>query len=240
MSNLRSTCEFLFHGRLASFIAPARRGVRFSYAFDGTPAVKDPIEALGVPHTEVAQVLLDGNAVEPERRLQGGERIEVFPVTVAPSSGPPRFVLDVHLGRLAGYLRLLGIDTWYRNDTDDEELADVSATESRTLLSRDTGLLKRSQVTDGAFVHSTDPRGQLREVIDRFALQDHLVPFSRCVHCNGRVDPIEADQAARIVPPRVLRERHGFGRCVDCEQVYWRGTHEARLRSRLAEVGVHL
>lgn len=240
MVDTRPACEFLFHGRLVSFIAPVRRGVRFMHSFDGTPAVKDPIEALGVPHTEVERVLLDGVAVELARRLQGGEQIEVFPVTVVPSTSLPRFVLDVHLGRLAGYLRLLGIDTWYRNDTDDDELAAVSATEARTLLSRDTGLLKRSQVTDGAFVHSTDPRAQLREVIDRFRLRHHFAPFSRCVHCNGRVDPIAADEAAHVVPPKVLRERHGFGRCTDCAQVYWRGTHEARLRHRLAEVGVHL
>ncbi|MFC0679099.1 Mut7-C RNAse domain-containing protein [Lysobacter korlensis] len=240
MPDQRQTCEFRFHGRLESFIAPRRRGVRFTHAFDGSPALKDPVEALGVPHTEVGEVLLDGTAAALDRRLQGGERVEVFPVTTAPAGDQPRFVLDVHLGRLAGYLRLIGIDTWYRNDTGDDELATVSAVQVRTLLSRDIGLLKRSQITSGAFVYSTDPRAQLREVIDRFGLQQHLAPFTRCVRCNGRVDPIAAADAEGIVPPKALRERSGFGRCADCEQVYWRGTHEARLRHRLQEVGVHL
>ncbi len=102
----------------------------------------------------------------------------------------PRFVLDVHLGRLASYLRLLGFDTLYRNDYDDEELLAISRAQHRILLTRDTGLLKRSALTHGAFLHATDPRRQLREAFDRFQLDARIAPFTRCARCNGLVEPV--------------------------------------------------
>lgn len=236
----RPRSGFRIHGRLERFLVPVRRGRDFAYAFDGTPAVKDPIEALGVPHTEVGRLLIDDEPASLDRLLRGGERIEVFPVAVAPIDRPPRFVADVHLGRLAGYLRLLGIDTYYRNDADDDVLLAASVDGGRTLLSRDTGLLKRRRLTAGAFVYETDPRLQLREVIERFALHDCLAPFSRCSHCNAAVEPIDAAAAARAVPARVLRRGERVSRCTGCGHLYWRGTHEARLRQRLAEVGVRV
>jgi hypothetical protein len=36
-----------------------------------------------------------------------------------------RFIIDIHLGKLATYLRLLGFDTLYHNDWEDEELAQI-------------------------------------------------------------------------------------------------------------------
>lgn len=236
----RSRSGFRFHGRIERFLAPSHRGHGFGYAFDGTPAVKDPIEALGVPHTEVGRLLIDGEPASFERKLHGGERIEVFEVTVAPPHRPRRFVADVHLGRLAGYLRLLGIDTRYRNDAGDDALLVAAIDDRRTLLTRDTGLLKRGRLIEGAFVYATDPRLQLREVVDRFELQQRFAPFSRCAHCNAGVTAVDAADVALRVPARVLQRGERFSRCTGCGQLYWRGTHEARWRQRLAEVGVHV
>jgi len=199
----QSTCEFRFYEELGDFLAPARRKRSFLHAFDGTPSVKDRIESLGVPHTEVDLILVDGEPVPFSHRLTGGERVAVYPMFERFELGQanrlrpaplrePRFVLDVHLGRLASYLRLLGFDTLYRNDYEDDELERISRAEHRILLSRDTGLLKRSTVTHGAFVHTTDPRRQLREVLDRFQLDARIRPFSRCARCNGKVEAVGA------------------------------------------------
>jgi len=199
----QSTCEFRFYEELGDFLAPARRKCSFLHAFDGTPSVKDRIESLGVPHTEVDLILVDGQPVPFSHRLLGGERVAVYPMFERFELGPanrlrpaplrePRFVLDVHLGRLASYLRLLGFDTLYRNDYVDDELERISRAEHRILLSRDTGLLKRSTVTHGAFLHATDPRRQLREVLDRFQLDARIRPFTRCARCNGSVEAISA------------------------------------------------
>lgn len=201
MARAMRECEFRFYEELGDFLPPDRRKRSFIHAFDGTPSVKDRIESLGVPHTEVDLILVDGQPVPFSHRLTGGERVAVYPMFECFELGTanhlrpqplrdPRFVLDVHLGRLASYLRLLGFDTLYRNDYDDEDLLDISCTQHRILLSRDTGLLKRSAVTHGAFLHATDPRRQLREVCDRFQLDARIAPFTRCARCNGMVEPL--------------------------------------------------
>ncbi|MGO4203019.1 Mut7-C RNAse domain-containing protein [Rhodococcus sp. TAF43] len=244
----RRRCEFRFYGELDEFLAPAQRKRSFEHAFDGTPSVKDRIESLGVPHTEVDLILVDGSPVGFDHRLAGGERVAVYPAFqslelpgIAPLRPPlqqPRFVLDVHLGHLARYLRLLGFDTRYRNDSDDDELLALSRTEDRILLTRDVGLLRRAALVHGGFLHETDSRRQLREVLDRFRLQGRIAPLTRCARCNGLIGPATPALARGRVPGGVLREQKRFSRCHDCGQLYWPGGHLARLRARLAEIGV--
>ncbi|MDR0182550.1 Mut7-C RNAse domain-containing protein [Lysobacter arvi] len=189
----QSTCEFRFYEELGDFLAPNRRKRSFLHAFDGTPSVKDRIESLGVPHTEVDLILVDGEPVPFSHRLTGGERVAVYPTFERFELGQanrlrpaplrePRFVLDVHLGRLASYLRLLGFDTLYRNDYEDDELEAISRSQHRILLSRDTGLLKRSAVTHGAFLHATDPRRQL------------------CAKCSTVSNSMRASRRSRAAP----------------------------------------
>ncbi|WP_147651430.1 Mut7-C RNAse domain-containing protein [Vulcaniibacterium gelatinicum] len=242
-------CEFRFYEELNDFLPPECRRRGFIHAFDGTPAVKDRIESLGVPHTEVDLILVDGESVGFAHRLRGGERVAVYPVferfelagvsrlRPQPLRGP-RFVVDVHLGRLAAYLRLLGFDCLYRNDYDDDTLLAISRAEHRIVLTRDTGLLKRSALTHGAFVHATEPRRQLREVLDRFQLEARIAPFTRCARCNGTVARLPDGEGADAAPANVVRDGAALSRCRGCGQLYWHGSHQARLRQRLAEVGV--
>ncbi len=250
MAGLLRQCEFRFYEELCDFLAPERRKRSFVHAFDGTPTVKDRIESLGVPHTEVDLILVDGSPVGFAHRLQGGERVSVYPMFERFELGDacrlrpkplrePRFVLDVHLGRLAAYLRLLGFDTLYRNDYDDDELLAISRAQRRTLLSRDKGLLKRSALTHGAFLHQTDPRRQLREVCDRFQLDARIAPFTRCARCNGPVALLDGDAVQRLHAQTGCRHE-SLSQCAQCRQVYWPGSHLQRLRQRLAEVGVAL
>lgn len=243
--------EFRFYEELNDFLPPGRRKRSFTHAFAGTPSVKDQIEALGVPHTEVDLVLIDGESVDFARRLHGGERVAVYPMferfelagvtRLRPRPlREPRFVLDVHLGKLAAYLRLLGFDALYRNDYRDAEIVRIARAERRIVLSRDVGLLKRATITHGAFLHATDPCRQLREVIDRFQLQARIAPFSRCARCNGRVAPVAREQVLDAVPVNVARTQQRFHRCRDCGQVYWRGSHLTRMRRRLAAAGIQV
>ena len=147
-----NTAEFRFYEELNDFLPENRRKILFPFAFEGTPSVKDSIEALGVPHTEIDLILVNGISVDFGCLIRDGDRISVYPVfesiditpLVRVHSQPlrePRFVLDMHLGRLARYLRMLGFDTLYRNDYADAELARISSQEYRILLTRDPGLL---------------------------------------------------------------------------------------------------
>ncbi len=253
MANGSRHCEFRFYEELGTFLPPACRKQAFIHVFDGTPTVKDRIESLGVPHTEVDLILVDGEPVGFSHKLHGGERVSVYPMFECFELGDacrlrphplrePRFVLDVHLGRLAAYLRLLGFDSLYRNDYEDDQLLWVSRAEHRILLSRDTGLLKRAALTHGAFLHATDPRRQVREVMDRFQLDALVAPFTRCARCNGPVTLVhEAEQESVAASIGFVPAAGGrFSRCGDCGQLYWPGSHLVRLRKRLAEVGVSI
>jgi uncharacterized protein with PIN domain len=237
---------FRFYAELGDFLPPARRGVAFEHPFDGSPAVKDAIEALGVPHTEVDLVLADGEPVGFDWRLADGARVAVYPVfesfDVAGVSRvrveplrDVRFVLDGHLGTLARYLRMAGLDAAWEPDPADAALARSAAAERRILLTRDRGLLKRGEVTHGYAVRSTEPRAQLAEVIRRFDLARRVAPFSRCLRCNAGLLAADAAEVAPEVPPRVRQRAQAYRRCPRCRRVYWAGTHHEAMERILAD-----
>jgi uncharacterized protein with PIN domain len=141
----------------------------------------------------------------------------------------PRFVLDTHLGKLAGYLRLLGFDTLYRNDYDDATLAHISHDERRTLLTRDRGLLKRSMVTHGYYVRETDPQRQVVEVLRRFDLHRSIAPFRRCLRCNGLLQTVDKATVGDRLPPKTHEYYDEFHVCGQCGHIYWKGSHYRHL-----------
>ncbi|MEW5978546.1 MAG: Mut7-C RNAse domain-containing protein [Acidobacteriota bacterium] len=238
---------FRFYAELNDFLPQARRQKSFHHAFQGKVAVKDMIESLGVPHTEVDLILANGCSVDFSYPVQPGDAISVFPVFEAFDISPLlrvrarplrviRFVLDVHLGRLAALLRLLGFDSLYRNDLSDGELAQLSREQSRVLLTRDRGLLKRSEVTHGYCVRSTTPRSQVAEVVRRFDLIAAAQPFSRCLKCNDELEDACLERVRDEVPPGVQVLRQEFKRCPRCGRVFWKGTHYRRLESLIADL----
>ena len=240
--------EFRFYEELNDFLAPDRRKRCFVHDCPGHASIKDVIESLGVPHTEVELILVDGESVDFSYQPRAGQRIAVYPKFEGLDITPllrvrpqplrrPRFVLDGHLGKLARLLRLLGLDCDYRNHRDDAELARISAEEDRILLTRDRGLLKRKIVTHGYLPRSDDPRQQLDEVLQRFDLYRELRPFSRCMRCNGSVSQVPLSEVEDKVPPRVRREQTRFFLCRDCGQVYWPGSHYRKLSRLIEEVG---
>jgi uncharacterized protein with PIN domain len=209
-------------------------------------SVKDLVESVGVPHPEVALVLVDGASVDFGHRITGGEVVAVYPSShaataavpsrVAPPRPAPRFVCDVHLGRLARRLRLLGFDTWYRTDADDDRLAALAADQDRILLSRDRGLLMRRLVVHGYCPRSDDADVQAVEVVRHFDLGGHVRPLTRCVRCNGRVRPVTKAEVLHRLPPRTRVEHDRFACCTGCGQVYWPGSHLPRIDAFLAMV----
>ena len=232
--------ELRFYAELKGFLAPARRSGTVTHIFRVPGSVKDVIESYGVPHTEVDVILANGESVDFSYQVVDGDRISVYPmfeafdvsalVRVRPQPlREVRFVLDGHLGKLARHLRLLGFDARYANDPTDVDLVAISNSERRVLLTRDVGLLKRGSVTHGCFVQSTDPREQVREILSRFQLMDRIDPYTRCLACNGSLEPIDKQDVADRLPPKTRELYDEFKSCTTCRKIYWRGAHHQRL-----------
>jgi hypothetical protein len=236
-----SQCSLRFYEELNDFLPPERRKVPFSHEFQRRASIKDMIEALGVPHTEIDLILVNGDSVDFSYIVRDGDRISVYPTFEALDILPVsrvrprplrvmRFVLDVHLGKLARYLRLLGFDALYRNDYDDAELANLASLERRILLTRDRDLLKRAVVTHGYYVRATDPRRQVEEIMDRLDLYRVMQPFQRCVRCNGLLAAAPKHRIVDRLPPETRRQVEDFWECGACGQLYWEGSHAANIR----------
>jgi uncharacterized protein len=220
---------FRFHGELNDFLPAERREVEFETAAGATDTLKHLIESLGVPHTEVDRVTVNGHVRALSEQVAAGDHIEVLPYQPPVRIENIRFVLDGHLGRLAAYLRMLGFDTWYERAADDPQLAGVASGEGRVLLTRDVGLLKRREVQFGYCVRSQKPHEQLREVARRFDLQPHFTPFQRCMDCNAPLDPVPKAEVCDLLPPHTRETKTEFSRCRDCRKIFWRGSHHARM-----------
>jgi uncharacterized protein len=198
------------------------------------------IEATGVPHTEVDLILVNGDSVDFSYRVQDGDRISVYPVFESLGIGDvvrvrpaplrdTRFVLDVNLGGLARYLRLLGFDSVYRNDVSDQQLAEISVGDHRILLTRDVDLLKRKAITHGYFVRARDVQAQALEVVKRLDLFDQVSPFVRCMNCNDTLSPVSKDEIESRLEERTRRYYNDFRVCRGCGRLYWHGSHHAKL-----------
>ena len=229
-----------FYAELNDFLPDQWRQRAFSYAFHGSPSVKDTIEAIGVPHTEVDVILVDDHSVAFDHLLRGGERVAVYPVFERFDVSPvtrlrpaplreTRFVADVHLGSLARNLRLLGFDTTWERDLGDEEIVDLSCEERRIILTRDMGILKNGRVTHGYWLRNTDPARQLDEVVRALDLARDIEPYTRCMECNGELQSADRSAVAHSVPLQVFLVYRDFKRCQRCHRVYWKGSHLRRL-----------
>jgi uncharacterized protein with PIN domain len=197
---------------LENLVRPPRQGPLDISAPTGASVLED----LGFPHTEIRAFTADGRAVAPGFHPSEGSRIDATGVDSEPSDHPPTFLLDVHLGRLARLLRLLGFDAAWSRDASDAELAATSANEGRILVSRDRGLLKRREVRQGCLARSPSPREQIEQVVERYGLRRLLSPFTRCLVCNAQLEHAEPGDAGDA--PRAT------GRCPGCGRRCWRGS----------------
>ncbi len=241
------TSFFRFYEELNDFLPLKWKKISFPFSFTGTPSIKNTVEAIGVPHAEIDLILVNGESVDFEFLLKGNENISVYPVFETFDIEPlthlrakplrkTRFVVDVNLGKLARKLRLLGFDTLYRNDLEDDEIAEISVQEKRIILTRDKGVLKHAKVTHGYWLRSDNPKIQLKEVVRKFQLQNQFHPFSRCSNCNGRLCPIEKRELKKRIPEDTIQIFDSFWECEGCANIYWQGSHFDRINKWLEEL----
>ena len=244
---MENCAQFRFYEELNDFLPQHQRKQDIAYTFNEHPAIKDPIEALGVPHTEVDLIIVNGRSVGFDYRLQDGDRVAVYPMFESLDITPivrlrpdplrkTAFVLDGHLGKLARLLRLLGFDVLYRNDFDDHEIIRLAVNEHRIILTRDRWLLRVKAVTHGYCLHSMDPEAQARDVLRRFDLAGRVQLLQRCPLCNGALQSVPKAEILTQLEPLTRQHYEEFWRCADCEKIYWRGAHYPRLSRKLDRI----
>ena len=242
-----------FYEGLNDFLAQNQRDTDFNVELKKVRSVKDLIESVGIPHTDIDVIIVNGESVDFNYQVQSDDRISVYPVSDSlpdsiliehsalqhcqpKQSGDTLFVLDVHLGRLASYLRMLGFDTLYKNDYDDPTLADISADEHRILLTCDRLLLMRKQINHGYYVRNRQPQQQLLEILSRFGLYDELKPFTRCMHCNGITQPVQKQAIETHLLPKTKKYYNEFFQCGSCKKIYWKGSHYLKMKEMIDNV----
>ncbi|HVK94040.1 MAG TPA: DUF5615 family PIN-like protein [Noviherbaspirillum sp.] len=242
-----ATAYFRFYAELNNFLPAVRRYRSVSHLYPRGATVKHMIEALGVPHTEVALILVDEAETDFSHRLQQGQRISVYPAFTdvdlsasmmlrPPLHGPARFIADAHLGQLAKNLRMLGFDVLYRNDYPDAEVARIAAEEERIVLTRDRDLLIRKEILYGCYLHAISSEQQLVDVMRRFRLVRATQAFTRCLNCNGVLRVLGKEEVGDRVPWHSKESYECFYECQGCAQVYWEGSHVVRMRARVARL----
>jgi len=229
-----------FYEELNDFLPKEKRKVRFEHLYIDRASIKDVIESLGVPHTEVDLILVKGNSFGFDYLISDGDDISIYPVfesmdiTDLQHLRPkplrnPKFIADVHLGKLTRYLRMMGFDVLYKNNFEDDEIVNLSLTEKRSILTKDRGILKCSKVTHGYWIRNKQVRAQVEEVIKRFDLKKIIKEFSRCIDCNSLLIKTNKDEILNELPPKVAGYQEEFYRCPECKKNYWKGTHHQKM-----------
>jgi len=238
------SASFRFYDELNDFLARARRGRDVAMPCAQNATVKHMIEALGVPHTEVELILVNGASSGLERLLEEGDRVAAYPrfsrFDVGPLArlrlrppGRMRFVADAHLGGLARLLRMAGFDTIYANTIHDDEIEARAIEESRIVLTRDRELLKRRGVEFGCYVRALHAQEQLRDVFARYGLAERARPFTVCLHCNAPLRSVPKAAVLERLPPAVRISQEAFSTCDCCGRVFWQGSHWKRMAAML-------
>ena len=235
------------YAELNDHLPSERRMFAFAYRMDDAIPVDEVLRDIHVPSGEVDLVLVNGKSVDLLHAINDGDWVSVYPVfesfdiasLVKLRSRPLRkirFVLDVHLGKLASHLRMLGFDTLYRSDYTDEDLVSISKNDGRTLQSRDWKLLSEESITRGYCVRASDPRLQLVEVLRRFDLFNSSEPFKICICCNTVLRQVSKETIVHRLPPKVRERFDEFQLCESCDRVYWKGGHYNRMRAFIDDV----
>lgn len=240
------TATFQFHDALNDFLSRERRGKAFRCSCAQGATTKHMIEALGVPHTEVSTIRVNGTAATLQQLLRDGDYVEVDAASARQERADsaslavdrwretePRFIADAHLGGLARWLRMAGFDTLYDNSFDDSEIEALAGRTGRIVLTRDRELLKRRGIVQGCYVHALAPSEQAREMSERLALARKLRPFTLCLHCNTVLKSVEKFRVLDRLPPSVRALHTEFSACSACGRVYWKGSHWQRMNALL-------
>lgn len=238
------TATFHFFESLNDFLPVKNKNTPVVYSFTGNPSIKDAIEAIGIPHTEVDVILSAGLPVSFENQLIPNSTFEIysfehnFPGHANYSVTPPlpadiKFIADVHLGKLANAMRTIGIDTYYDTKSTDKQIAEIAFNQERVVLTRDVGLLKHKTIKWGLWLRSQQHETQLQEVEKKYNISSLVNAFTRCLICNGDIIAVPKDEILNQLPAKTREYFNQFYQCNNCKKIYWKGSHYEHMLEKL-------
>jgi len=241
------TIHLRFYEELNEFLTTEKRKVTFVHSIPVQTSVKDLIESFNIPHTQVQMILVNEEQKDFSYIVQENDRISIYPyfhnfdITSISKIHHPlpkrmRFFVDQHLGILARYLRMLGIDTEYNDNLSGLELVKKSNRENRILITKDHSILKRNDLKFGYFVYADELDSQLEELVLQFKLKDHISLFSRCLECNSKLYPIDKENIEHRLPQKVKELHDKFTICEKCDKIYWKGTHYQKMKQKIEHI----
>ena len=224
------------YAELNDHLLPEQRYTNFRISLPSILSIEELCNQLHIKSDEVDLVLVNGHSVDLTYQIKQDDYISIYPVFESIDIGSVtnvrdvplrqvKFVLDVHLGKLARHLRLFGFDTLYQHDYSDDVLLNISLSQHRILLSRDASLMSNKLLTHAHLINNTNPRLQLIEVLKYFDLFNLCNPFSRCIECNSLLQPVPKEDIILRIPPLVKEWCNEYQICAPCDRIYWRGSH---------------
>ena len=151
-----------------------------------------------------------------------------------------RFVVDINVGKLAKWLRVMGYDTLLFTDQDDGKMITLALQQQRIILTKDKQIIKRRLITSGKLkailVEGDNPKVQLQQVASALNLKYQCKPFSLCLECNQYLNQIDIDKVTDLVPPYVYKTQNHYMECPKCHRIYWQGTHWLAMKEELEEL----
>jgi len=149
-----------------------------------------------------------------------------------------KFVVDGMLGKLARWLRMLGYDTKYFNNMDDNEILKVASKEKRILLTRDYQFFRRAiiQGVRAVFIDGETHAERLAELSKELNVKLEInIDESRCPKCNAKIRLIDKEKVKNRVPKSTYKTYDEFWICSKCGQVYWKGSHWKKINNTLSK-----
>lgn len=236
-----------FYKELNDFLPSVCRRLDFKSEFKGRESVKDKVEALGVPHTEVDVILVNGRSMGFDYILKNGDYVSVYPITKPLKmpgvthlkclpTGSPRFIADINIHDIAKTMRALGLDVFQDSTLSPQEIVDISIHEKRIILTTSRQLLKRKRVVHGIFIRQDNRESQIQKIVNCFSLKGLCKPFSRCLLCNTILDMVAKESVWERIPPKTRHRCNDFARCPSCDRLYWKGTHYRKIRDKVDRI----
>jgi len=244
---IKKSFTFRLYAELNDFLPKDNRQKPFRQSFKTPVTVRETIESLGIPLSEVDLILVNGESAPMSHSLKENDNISIYPVFESMDISSKtkvrdkalretKFILDCHLGKLAKYLRMLGFDTLYSNSFEDDEIIDIADEQHRIILTRDKLLLRSQKISHGYYIRTIDKHEQLKEVVRKFDLHSQFLSFTRCMTCNSCLQKVNKEDIIHKIEPETATIYNEFYMCKPCDKVFWRGSHFKRMEQYIRDL----